>query len=104
MHAHMHAQMHAHRETFEWNGERLPNAEYIGRGTLERDIERIVPDPADLVVLYCAAGARSMLAAQSLQDMGYTNVHSLAGGVKAWKDAGLPTVKNPRVFSDRVEY
>jgi rhodanese-related sulfurtransferase len=92
------------RETYEWNSDHIPLAQYTGRGMLERDVERLIPDPADMVVVYCAGGVRSILAARALQEMGYTNVHSLAGGMKAWKDANLPVVKNQRVFSDQASY
>ena len=71
---------------------------------MERDIEGIVQDPTDMVVLYCAGGVRSVLAAHSLKEMGYTNVYSLKGGMQAWKQAGLPVVRNNRVFADAVAY
>lgn len=81
------------REESEWAAGRLPQAEHLGRGILERDIEERVPDTATPMVLYCGGGYRSALAAQSLQQMGYTNVLSLAGGIRAWRDAGLKTVQ-----------
>lgn len=92
------------RETGEWNGEHIPGATYTGRGCLERDVERLIPDATDAIVVYCAAGARSLLAARALKEMGYTNVSSLAGGLAAWKGAGLPVAKNQRVYQERVEY
>ncbi|MGE0608583.1 MAG: rhodanese-like domain-containing protein [Pirellulales bacterium] len=79
------------REESEWAAGHLPQAEHLGRGILERDIEERIPDTAAPIVLYCGGGYRSALAAQSLQQMGYTNVLSLAGGIRAWRDAGLKT-------------
>ncbi|KAJ3287361.1 hypothetical protein HDU79_005741 [Rhizoclosmatium sp. JEL0117] len=93
------------RETAEWNEGRLPHAFYTGRGNLERDIEHYVPDTHDDIVLYCAGGVRSILAADTLQKMGYKNVHSLVGGFGAWKSAGKPIVTAAgKTFSDREEY
>ena len=59
---------------------------------IELKIEQQIPDPAIPIVCYCGGGSRSALVAESLQKMGYENVRSLAGGLKAWKQAGLPTV------------
>ena len=81
------------REDREWQAEHAAGAEHLGRGVIERDVERAVPDKGAELILYCGGGYRSALAADSLQRMGYTNVHSLAGGWKAWKDAGLPVAK-----------
>jgi rhodanese-related sulfurtransferase len=78
------------REDNEWGRGRARGAEHMGRGVIERDIERAVPDHDAELILYCGGGYRSALAADNLQRMGYTNVHSLAGGWKAWKDAGAP--------------
>jgi rhodanese-related sulfurtransferase len=78
------------REDNEWERGHARGAEHMGRGVIERDIERAVPDHAAELILYCGGGYRSALAADNLQRMGYTNVHSLAGGWKAWKDAGAP--------------
>ena len=78
------------REHEEWARGHLPHATHLCKGIIERDIERIVPDRDADIVLYCGGGYRSALAADNLQRMGYTNVHSLAGGWKAWKDAGAP--------------
>jgi rhodanese-related sulfurtransferase len=60
------------------------------KGIIERDIETTVPDKAAEVILYCGGGFRSALAADVLQEMGYTNLFSMAGGWKAWKDSGAP--------------
>ena len=68
----------------------LPGARQVPRGFLELRIEEAVPDHDADVVLYCAGGTRSLLAGATLREMGYTRVHSLAGGYGAWKDAGLP--------------
>ncbi|KAI8853812.1 Rhodanese-like domain-containing protein [Chytridium lagenaria] len=92
------------RETYEWNEERIPNASYVGRGCLERDIEQLVPDTFDEVVLYCAGGNRSLIAADSLRRMGYKNVSSLAGGISEWKRSGKKTEHNFNTYSDVVAY
>jgi rhodanese-related sulfurtransferase len=78
------------REDDEWRQGHAAGAEHIGRGVIERDIEREVPDRGAELILYCGGGYRSALAADNLQRMGYTNVHSLAGGWKAWQEAGAP--------------
>src|SRR5690349_2959388 len=78
------------REKNETDAGMLPGAKHVPRGFLELRIEETVPDRGADVVLYCAGGTRSLLAARTLQDMGYTRVRSLAGGYSAWKDAGLP--------------
>jgi len=67
------------------------DAIHISRGVLEMRIEGIAPDPATPIMCYCGGGSRSALAADNLQKMGYKNVASIAGGFKAWKEAGLPT-------------
>jgi len=78
------------REDSEWAKGHLPRAAHLGKGVIERDIESQIPDTAAEIVLYCGGGYRSALAAEALQKMGYTNVLSLSGGFKAWRDAGLP--------------
>ena len=78
------------REDNEWERGHAAGAEHLGRGVIERDIERLVPDRGAELVLYCGGGYRSALAADNLQRMGYTNVHSLAGGWRAWQEAGAP--------------
>lgn len=78
------------REDNEWTAGRIRGAEHMGRGVIERDIEVRVPDKAAELILYCGGGFRSALSADSLQKMGYTNVSSMAGGWRAWKDAGAP--------------
>ena len=78
------------REDDEWRAGHAAGAEHLGKGIIERDIEACVPDKATEVILYCGGGYRSALAADVLQQMGYTNVWSMAGGWKAWKDSGAP--------------
>ena len=78
------------REDNEWERGHAAGAEHLGRGVIERDIERAVPDRDAELILYCGGGYRSALAADNLGRMGYTNVHSLAGGWRAWKEAGAP--------------
>jgi len=78
------------REDNEWQRGHAAGAEHLGRGVIERDIETAVPDHSAELVLYCGGGYRSALAADNLRRMGYTNVYSLAGGWKAWREAGAP--------------
>jgi rhodanese-related sulfurtransferase len=77
------------REDSEWERGHLPGAMHLGRGVMERDIEELIPDTSSDIVLYCGGGYRSALAADALQRMGYTNVNSMDGGFRGWKDAGL---------------
>ena len=81
------------REKDEWDEEHIPGAMHLSRGTIELDIEERVPDTSALVICHCGGGGRSALAAESLQKMGYKNVRSMAGGLKAWKAAGLSTAR-----------
>ena len=76
------------REDNEWEAAHAAGAQHLGKGIIERDIETTVPDKATELILYCGGGYRSALAADVLQTMGYTNVYSMAGGWKAWKDSG----------------
>ena len=78
------------REDDEWRAGHAAGAEHLGKGIIERDIETAAPDKAAELILYCGGGYRSALAADVLQQMGYTNVFSMAGGWKAWKDSGAP--------------
>ena len=78
------------REDNEWLAGYAAGAEHLGKGIIERDIETIVPDKSTEVILYCGGGYRSALAADVLQQMGYTNVWSMAGGWKAWKESAAP--------------
>ncbi len=76
------------REDTEWERGHLPGAIHLGRGILERDASKAIPDPGAEIVLYCGGGYRSALAAQVLQTMGYTNVASLDGGFAGWVECG----------------
>jgi molybdopterin/thiamine biosynthesis adenylyltransferase/rhodanese-related sulfurtransferase len=87
------------REKIEWNDGHLPGAVHVPRGFLELQIEEAVHDKNQPVLLYCAGGVRSALAAATLKEMGYAQPISLAGGYNAWQQAGLPTVQ-PRTLSD----
>ena len=81
------------REDNEWSKGHLPRAVHMGRGIIERDIEKAVPDTGTKMILYCGGGFRSALVADNLQKMGYTNVESMDGGWRGWNEAGLPTEK-----------
>ena len=81
------------REKDEWDEEHIPDAIHMSRGTIELDIEEKIPDANAMIICHCGGGGRSALAAETLQKMGYKNVRSMAGGFKAWKAAGLPTMK-----------
>ena len=76
------------REDNEWAAGHVAGAAHLGKGIIERDIERTVPDVNAPIVLYCGGGFRSALAADALQQMGYTHVLSMAGGWRGWTDAG----------------
>jgi rhodanese-related sulfurtransferase len=78
------------REDHEWQQGHAAGAEHLGRGIIERDIEKTAPDKDAEIVLYCGGGFRSALAADNLQKMGYTNVLSMAGGIRAWREANYP--------------
>jgi rhodanese-related sulfurtransferase len=78
------------REDDEWRAGHAAGAEHLGKGIIERDIEATAPDKSTELILYCGGGYRSALAADVLQGMGYTNVWSMAGGWKAWRDSGAP--------------
>ena len=79
------------REDSEWQSGHAANAVHLGRGVIERDILEAFPEKSTELILYCGGGYRSALSADNLQKMGYTNVFSMAGGWKAWKDAAAPT-------------
>jgi rhodanese-related sulfurtransferase len=78
------------REESEWARDHLPGAIHLGKGVIERDVEQKVPDKATPLVLYCGGGFRSALAADNLQKMGYTDVISMDGGVRGWREKGYP--------------
>jgi sulfur-carrier protein adenylyltransferase/sulfurtransferase len=87
------------REQAEWDEGHLPRAVHIPRGSLESRIEQAVPDRSQPIILYCAGGSRSAFAARTLEELGYENVASLAGGYTDWKRNGLP-FEIPRVLDD----
>jgi rhodanese-related sulfurtransferase len=78
------------REDNEWDRGRALGAIHMGKGIIERDIERAIPDRGEEIILYCGGGFRSALAAETLAKMGYTNVVSMDGGWKRWRDLGFP--------------
>lgn len=78
------------REQSEFAAGHLPGAKHLGKGVIERDIEKTIPDPQTEIVLYCGGGYRSALAAENLTRMGYENVISMDGGFRGWKEAGYP--------------
>ncbi|HEY8072658.1 MAG TPA: rhodanese-like domain-containing protein [Labilithrix sp.] len=81
------------REESEYAKEHIPGARHLGKGVIERDIEKAIPNPDQEIVLYCGGGFRSALAAENLGRMGYTNVWSMDGGWRGWTAKGLPTEK-----------
>lgn len=82
------------REDNEWQQGYASGAIHLGRGIIERDIETQIPDHNAEILLYCGGGFRSALAADNLQKMGYTNVYSVDGGYRAWKEANYPISKD----------
>ena len=78
------------REESEFAKDHLPGAVHLGKGIIERDIETRVSDPKTELVLYCGGGFRSALAADNLQKMGYTNVISMDGGIREWREKNYP--------------
>src|SRR5215204_2236232 len=76
------------REDHEWEAAHAAASIHLGKGIIERDVEATIPDKDTEVILYCGGGFRSALAADILQTMGYTNVFSMAGGWKAWREEG----------------
>ena len=81
------------REDGEWAKGRIRGAVHLGKGVIERDVEKAFPDKGAELVLYCGGGFRSALAADNLQRMGYTRVVSMDGGWRGWLDAGGPVEK-----------
>ncbi len=82
------------REESEFAKGHLPGAIHLGKGVIERDIEARVPELATEMILYCGGGFRSALAADNLQKMGYTNVISMDGGIRGWREKNYPLVKD----------
>lgn len=81
------------REESEFAKDHLPGAIHLGKGVIERDIEQRVPELKTEMVLYCGGGFRSALAADNLQKMGYTNVISMDGGIRGWREKSYPLTK-----------
>ena len=81
------------REDNEWEAGHIEGSVHIGRGVLERDIENIIEDKSAEIVLYCGGGYRSALAAYNAQKMGYTNIFSMQGGIREWRQRGYPENK-----------
>lgn len=82
------------REESEFAKDHIPTAIHLGKGIIERDIETRVPDIKAPLVLYCGGGFRSALAADNLQKMGYTNVLSMDGGIREWREKNFPLTKD----------
>ena len=82
------------REESEFAKDHLPGAIHLGKGVIERDIESQVPDLNTQMVLYCGGGFRSAMAADNLQKMGYTNVFSMDGGVRGWREKNFPLTRD----------
>jgi rhodanese-related sulfurtransferase len=76
------------REDHEFAKDHAKGARHFGKGIIERDIETVIPEKEAEIVLYCGGGFRSALAADALQQMGYRNVRSMEGGIRAWREAG----------------
>jgi rhodanese-related sulfurtransferase len=83
------------REESEWQSGHAAQAQHLGKGILERDLESRFPDPDREILMYCGGGYRSVLTCDAAQKMGYRNVHSIAGGYKAMVAAGWPMTKKP---------
>ena len=81
------------REDNEYAKDHLPGAIHLGKGIIERDIEQRVPELDAPMVLYCGGGFRSAMAADNLQKMGYTNVISMDGGIRVWRERNYPLTK-----------
>ena len=82
------------REESEYATDHLPGAVHLGKGIIERDVEARVPDQNTPMVLYCGGGFRSALAADNLQKMGYTQVLSMDGGIRGWREKGFSLTKD----------
>jgi len=82
------------REQSEFAKDHLPGAIHLGKGVIERDVEARVPDVKTPMILYCGGGFRSAMAADNLQKMGYTNVLSMDGGVREWREKNYPMTRD----------
>ncbi len=91
------------RETSEWEQGHVPGALHLSKSYIEQDIEAAIADRARPIVLYCAGGVRSLFAAQTLSEMGYTDVASMAGGFQRWKTQGLPWTVPPVLSAEQKQ-
>lgn len=82
------------REESEYAKDHLPGALHLGKGIIERDIETRVPDLSTPMILYCGGGYRSALAADNLHKMGYTQIISMDGGIRVWREKGFPLTRD----------
>jgi sulfur-carrier protein adenylyltransferase/sulfurtransferase len=90
------------REGDEWRQGHIPQAVGIPRGFLELRVEEKVPDHKTPIILQCASGTRSLLAARALREMGYENLYNLTGGFNSWKDRGLPWTADRQFTADEL--
>jgi len=90
------------REGDEWEQGHLDKAVFLPRGFLEQKADKTLPNKQQSIVVYCAGGVRSALATKTLQDLGYTNVVSMAGGYGQWKAAGYPIVVPQKIGKDQM--
>ncbi len=81
------------REDHEWEKDHAEEAIHLGKGVLERDLEKVVPDLDQEIIMYCGGGYRSVLTASAAQKMGYRNVYSLLGGYKGLVESQWPMKK-----------
>ena len=91
------------REGDEWEQGHLDQAIFLPRGFLEVKADKTLTNKHQPIVVYCAGGVRSALAAKTLQDLGYTDVYSMRGGFNEWKNNGFPFVTPEKVGKDRME-
>ena len=91
------------RDEDEYRAGYIPDAVHVTRGMLEFSVENYIPDRNQKVVVYCAAGLRSLLAAKSLREMGYTDTVSLAGGYRDWTAAGFPTAQDKPMTHEQLD-
>ena len=91
------------RDEDEYRAGYIPDAVHVTRGMLEFSVEDYIPDRDQRVVVYCAAGLRSLLAAKSLREMGYTDTASMAGGYRDWSAAGLPTTQDKEMSHEQLD-
>jgi molybdopterin/thiamine biosynthesis adenylyltransferase/rhodanese-related sulfurtransferase len=90
------------REGDEWEQGHLDKAIFLPRGFLEVKADKIIPEKQKPIVVYCAGGVRSALAAKTLQDLGYSDVYSMRGGFNEWKNNGMPFVTPEKVGKDQM--